>query len=479
MKRRLVLLLALVSAVGLVTAACGTRVPEQTKVTSGGGLGGGGGGAGAGVAAAQGLDNVSADGKVMFGSLESPCGPGDAKGSFTPGVTDTEIRIGTIADVSGPKPGLNKGMHDSMKAFEKWCNDQGGINGRKLKVDLLDSKLLNYQDTIKGACDTQFALVGGLGVLDQTGAQDAVDCGLVMVPGAAVSPEQTGASNVVQPMPNLINKYLIGPADWVAKNYPDAIKHAGNVYSNFQTTQQQSDKLIEAYTQRGFDFTFHESANVNESNWAPIVVAMKNRGVKYFTLTSSFEEIVPLQAAMAQQDYKPEVIELETNFYNDKYPKDAGATADGTFVRLTAWPFEEADQNPAMKQYLEALKAAVPDAAPELLGVQAFSAGLLFATAAKNAGSNLTRETLFEELKKIHKWNGGGLQGTSDPGGNVPSTCFIIMEVKDGGFVRKYPLPDADADVYNNDVAKGMACPPPEEGLASLTGNYGEGAKKR
>lgn len=474
MKTRLVIVLAMV---GLVAAACGTRVPDQTKANAAGGLTTGGGTSAGGQSAAGAA--VSADGKVMFGSVESPCGPGDAKGATDIGVTDTEIHVGTIADVSGPKPGLNKGMHDSMKAFEKWCNDQGGILGRKLVVELLDSKLLNYQDTIKGACNTQLALVGGLGVLDQTGAQDAVDCGLVLVPGAAVSPEQTEASNVVQPMPNLIHRYLVGPADWVAKTYPDSIKKAGNVYSNFQTTKQQSDKLIEAYKQSGFDFTFHEAANVNESNWAPIVVAMKNKGVDYFTLTSSFEEIVPLLAAMQQQDYKPKVIELETNFYNSKFPKDAGATADGTFVRLTAWPFEEADKNPAMQQYLQALKAAVPDAEPELLGVQAWSAGLLFATAAKATGSNLTRTTLFDELKKIHKWNGGGLQGTSDPGSSTPSTCFIIMEVKDGGFVRKYPLEDADAAVYNNDVAKGMACPSADDGLATLTGDYGQGAKKK
>jgi ABC-type branched-subunit amino acid transport system substrate-binding protein len=473
-KSRLLLLLAVI---GLIAGACGTRVPEQTKAVSTGGLDGTTGGTAAGPTAVAG--SVSVDGKVMFGSLESPCGPGDATGATDIGVTDTELRIGTVADVTGPKPGLNKGMHDSMKAFETWCNAQGGVNGRKVVVELLDSKLLNYQDTIKGACDTQLALVGGLGVLDQTGAQDAVDCGLVMVPGAAVSPEQAGASNVVQPQPNLIDRYLVGPADWVAEKYPDAVRNAGSVYSNYQTTQQQSDKLIDAYEQRGFDFVFHEAANVNESNWAPIVVAMKNRGVKYFTLTSSFEEIVPLQAAMAQQDYKPEVIELETNFYNAKYPKDAGDTAEGTFVRLTAWPFEEADQNPAMQQYLDILRDAVPEAEPELLGVQAFSAGLLWATATKQLGSNVTRQGLYDELKKIKSWNSGGLQGRSNPGDNVPSTCFVIMEVRDGAFVRKYPLPDADAAVYDNDVARGMACPSVEEGLVQLQGNYGQGAKKR
>ena len=40
-----------------------------------------------------------------------------------------------------------------------------------------------------------------------------------------------------------------------------------------------------------------------------------------------------------------------------------------------------------MQMYLDALEAGVPGALPEQLGVQAFSAGLLFATAAKAAGA--------------------------------------------------------------------------------------------
>jgi hypothetical protein len=116
-----------------------------------------------------------------------------------------------------------------------------------------------------------------------------------------------------------------------------------------------------------------------------------------------------------------------------------------------------------------------------LLGVQAFSAGLLFATAAKKLGSNLTREGLLAELKNTHTWDGGGLHGVSDPGGNRPSTCFVMMEIKevDGQhkFVRRYPLEDKDAEVYQS--GNGMACPPFNEGMAELKGDYGVGAKKR
>jgi hypothetical protein len=106
------------------------------------------------------------------------------------------------------------------------------------------------------------------------------------------------------------------------------------------------------------------------------------------------------------------------------------------------------------------LKKSVPEAQPEELGVQAFSAGLLFATAAKAAGPQLTREALLTELHKVHEWTGGGLHGQSDPGANVPTSCFLMMKVEAGdnpGFSRYFPLPDKDKAIY--DKGNGWSCP--------------------
>lgn len=475
MKNTLVRVSVAVAAVALLATACGSRVSgNQANASGNGGLAGGPSATAAG-------GSGSAAGATTFGTTPSPCGPADPSlGPLTAsdtGVTPTEIKVATIADPGGPKPGLNKGMWDSMLAFADWCNAQGGVLGRKISVDTLDAKILDYQAQVAQACANDFAMVGGLGTLDEAGAQTGVDCGITNIAGAAVSPQQTEAENTVTPLPNPIRTYNIGPARWVAKNHPDAVKKAAILYSNFSTTKNQADKQIEAYKQAGYDFIYRDAANINESNWSPFVINMKNQGVDWMTLVASFEEIVPLQQIMAQQGFKPKVVELETNYYNQKYPKDAGATADGSLVRLTSWPIEEADKNPAVQQYLTQLKKTVPDAEPELLGMQAWSAGLLFATAAKAAGPNLTRANLLAEAKKIHSWDGGGLHGTSDPGAGKPSTCFVVMKVQDGKFVREYPLPDRDKAVY--DAGKGRACPPPEEALAQLTGDYGQGAKKK
>ena len=481
--------------VALLASACGTRVHEQAVAAGNGGLGDPGatasgpaaGGSGGGATGPVTGTGASA-GVVLpvngFGTAENPCGPntGAPNTATGLGITETEIHVATIADPGGPKPGLNKGMFDSMKAFAAWCNSFGGINGRKLIVSYKDAAILRYKDMVLESCQDSFALVGGLGTLDSTGAQDAVDCGLVNVPGAAVSAEQSGADRTFQPLPILPDSYVTGPGQWVKATYPSSITQASTLYSKFSITESQSNKLVEAYETMGYKFVLKQSANINEENWAPIVVALKNAGAKYMTLTSSFEEIVPLQKAFASQSYHPEVTELETNFYNLKYPqlaKENGADTTNTFVHVTTWPFEEPKGNPAMAQYLKLLEAAEPGAQPESLGVMAFSAGLMFATAAKAAGSNLTRDSLVAELKKIHAWDGGGIHGKSDPGAHIPSGCFIMMKVASDldppTFVRAYPLPDKDKAVY--DKGKGLACP--ENSIVKLKGNYGTGAKEK
>ncbi len=61
------------------------------------------------------------------------------------------------------------------------------------------------------------------------------------------------------------------------------------------------------------------------------------------------------------------------------------------------------------------------------------------------------------------------------PGNNVPSPCFLMMKVENGGFVREYPKEDADPDVYRD--GNGFDCAP--DNIVKLTGDYGTGAKAR
>ncbi|HEU5298544.1 MAG TPA: ABC transporter substrate-binding protein [bacterium] len=54
------------------------------------------------------------------------------------GITDTEIVIGSSQPLSGPAAFWGQGVGGGMDAYLKWINDQGGINGRKIRLVLRD-----------------------------------------------------------------------------------------------------------------------------------------------------------------------------------------------------------------------------------------------------------------------------------------------------------------------------------------------------
>ncbi|MDP1532301.1 MAG: ABC transporter substrate-binding protein, partial [Rubrivivax sp.] len=90
------------------------------------------------------------------------------------GVSKTEITIGSIQDLSGPIAGFGKQVRLGMMLRVDEANEQGGINGRKLKLQVEDSaydprkavlaaqKLVN-QDKI-------FAMVGHIGTAQNMAA---------------------------------------------------------------------------------------------------------------------------------------------------------------------------------------------------------------------------------------------------------------------------------------------------------------------
>ena len=207
--------------------------------------------------------------------------------------------------------------------------------------------------------------------------------------------------------------------------------------------------------QAGFEFVYDAASNLNEVNWAPIVVAMRNEDVEYVTLTSSWEEGANLQKAMVEQGFAPTFFDLEANYYNDKYPKAAGPAADGTLARITIWPFEEADENAAMTAYLDALRATNgDDVVPELLGVQSFSSALLFAQAVKAPEYQLRPLAVFALRSSSKARVCAGLLRTMAPVVGIVMATFIVPPVPD----QDVPLPNARVPFAARMIA-GVAAP--------------------
>src|SRR5262245_52334422 len=121
---------------------------------------------------------VGGDAKsATFGTLADVCQDGTPSGSPAQGVTPDEIDISTVSDPGfAGRPGLNQELFDSAEVFSKWCNDRGGINGRRIVVHERDAALTNVVPQMTNACREDFMTVGGGAVFDQDGVKVRLEC---------------------------------------------------------------------------------------------------------------------------------------------------------------------------------------------------------------------------------------------------------------------------------------------------------------
>ena len=420
-------------------AGCGTRVnsgsqPEPSITTS---------------------TTTAATSASKFGTLPAPCGPGTATGATDVGLSSTTIRIGVITDTNaGAIRVPTAGIEPSMKAFVHWCNALGGINGRKLDLITYDSQLFNMLPTMKQACDDHlFALVGSGSALDAPGAQPMIDCGLVAVSGYTASYEMGLSPNVVTPVPNPGNRFSTVGMAHIIKTHPEAVKRAAIFYPGGGSSTGQAERFIAAGKKLGMTFVYQGTYPAIETDWPTQIQVLKNKHVGYVTTVDTVTSAIQMLQAMSDANYHP-VVDLGIQAYDTSLP--ASGVANGVYVQDNTQPFE--DPNPAINEYLAQLKDVSNPPVPTTLGVQAFSAGLLFAVAAQKLGSHLTRTSLLTTLHGIHQWDGGGLHPTQNPGSNLSNPCVVYMTVKNNKFVRSWP-------------AKGFACDP--KGVMVMTGHYG------
>jgi hypothetical protein len=99
-------------------------------------------------------------------------------------------------------------------------------------------------------------------------------------------------------------------------------------------------------------------------------------------------------------------------------------------------------------------------------GEQATSAFLLWATAAKECGSALTRDCIMTELRKVHDWTAGGLHAAQDPGANMPGDCGMALKMEGTQFVQWAPT---EPNAYGCDPSYVVRVNPPADAEAALS----------
>lgn len=377
---------------------------------------------------------------AKFGTLDSPCGKGNASAATAQGVTAKSISI-AYGDDRGfsVQPGLNKSMGDAVKAMISWCNAQGGINGRKIDGDFYDAAVLNIAPAIKTACAKDFMLVGEGWASDELAEQPRVACGLPAVPGYAIGPDFANGPMMYQAVPLPDDQQPSSILYQIAKLFPDAKSAFGTATNTLPAAQTAVAKVTAAAGVAGYKVV-NCGVTMNyqgEPDYTPFAQKFKACGAKVIYLPTPGPETNGLITAMHRIGEDPIYI-MQANGYTQAFAQwNTAGYGNKVYVQSSLEPIENADAVPAVKQYLSIVKAN--GGATDLLGEQSTSSFLLWATAAKSCGDELTRQCMVNELSKTTSWTGGGLTAEQDPGANKTTQCGLLMKLDGTKWVQAYP----------------------------------------
>jgi ABC-type branched-subunit amino acid transport system substrate-binding protein len=467
---------ALLVALTLVSSACGSRLSKQerkdaiTALTSGGRGGGttttgddstavggstandggttSGGSTGGGsrtVTSGGGSSGGGSSGDGTSSSSVGSCAKA-TKGGKDPGLTADKIKIATLADISGVQPGLFQSAHDAAKAAAAYINSTGGICGRQIVPDLLDSKTDSggNRAAMQQACAGDFVVVGSVSAFDDGSAQPGQACGIPDMTAVSTNRAKYNATNTFPAFPNGGGAVGTTSAKYLAKAYPDAIKHAAILWLDQAVAVSNAALRKKVWESVGFKWVYERAVQVLQPSYTSYVSDMKNLGVQYITFVGDYQNIVRLQKSMKQQGFFPKVRDWDSVAYSEKYLQQDPEAVEGSFVFINTAMVEEAGQNEEMKLYTTWLQRAAPGAIPDYFGIWAWSAYRLFQKVATQIGPDITRTKVLSTLKATSTWNGFGIHGPTQVGAKKATVCTLYLQVKSDKFKRMWPASGFD-----------------------------------
>jgi ABC-type branched-subunit amino acid transport system substrate-binding protein len=390
-----------------------------------------------------------------FGTLKNICGPGNAKGATARGVTNTEINLSTFSDTGNSiQPGLEHEFFDTGDAFVKWCNDAGGINGRKIVLHKRDAKLFNSASVVLEACQGDFMEVGGGTALDDATVKPRLACGLGDIPAYHVSP-----SAVTAPLQVLIGgapstQAFVGPFRALAAQTPSIKEHTAVYVNNLASIAPQGKRARAGLEKAGFTVKDFQEFPQNVPNWRPYLSVSKNAGSQLIYVTG-IPNYSPFFAAFQDIGYAPKSLLFTPDLYKSAF-SDAYAAAvnpPATYVYANYIPFEMADSNPTVQQAVDLLTTTTTRKDLSGFSQLSLSAWLLWADSATACGSNLTVKCVLDKAAQHQDWDAGGLGApfNTDPAKLSYSQCFLLMKLTKTGFEYDKAATAPNTGLFNCD----------------------------
>ena len=381
------------------------------------------------------------------------------------GISPTEIRIAVLADVDNPiLPGLFKGSKDAIVAFGKYVNDNGGIAGRKLVVDFVDTGLNpeKVKTGMQQACARDFAMVGTTLALFQT-VDPMVNCndkagavtGVPDFAAISVDPSQQGSPVTYSALPperdyGVKDQQVFHTRTGQYTYFHDKLGVTHGFYLNSSDSPSAKDgntprfyaaqNIIGIKADGGTQFV---SQFATQADYGPFVQTMKTSGSQFAETGGTFQGLIKWRKAAAQQGLDGvKAWSCVLTCYDSGILASAD-DVEGTYVTIPFLPFyDPAEQAavPALKTYVDAVGVANANG----FGVEAWTSALLFKkvvedVVAADGINGLTRAAVLAKVKTVKEFTADGIIGPTDVANRIPNPCLITLQIRQGKFVRVAP----------------------------------------
>lgn len=398
---------------------------------------------------------------------------GAGGGKKTPGVTDTEIRVGGYA--SPPNDTLNVAYPEGFEGVEAYfelINKQGGVHGRKLK---LVAKASDQGQASTGAITVRnlveeknvFAVLpimtnsftlGGKYLSDN----DVPGFGINVEPAWCATADEHAVieralieNQEIQECPRDTlfgekGSFLCFECPGVAPSYI-AMQEGFTKVAVFGYTHISSAKCVNGVT-AGFEKYGIEVAHANQAlefgfsvtEIAADIQAMKDAGVQFVATCMEFNGGFKISEGLRQAGVN-DVVFYAPEGYRQSTLDKAGDALEGWIFRLGFAPWHGKDLPKGTKQFLKAMKKRGIE--PSEHSQAGWINAALFVAGLEAAGPDVTRESLVEAINSITDFTADGMLPPIgwQPGGGGHGAgyeaCDVYEQVRDGEFVTIYGQP--------------------------------------
>ncbi len=352
------------------------------------------------------------------------------------GVSKTEITLGSIQDLSGPIAGFGKQARLGMLLRVDEINEQGGINGRKLRIIVEDSaydpkkavlaaqKLVN-QDKI-------FMMLGHIGT-----AQNLAAMPVQFEKNVVNFFPITAAREMYEPFHKLKYSFAATYFDQMRNAVPKVAKDKGakKVCTMYQDDEFGLEVLrgAEAGLKTiGMDFVEKTSYKRGATDFSSQVAKMQSSGCDMIVLGTIIRETIGAIGTARKLGYNP-VFLGSSAAYTDLIHKLGGAAMNGLYATNTVQNPYTDDASQPIRFWANKYKTKFNED-PTVFSVYGYSIVDTFAKAASKAGANLTTESFIKAMDTmvIPPDMFGSAEATFSPTKRLGSDASRLSQIVDG-----------------------------------------------